>query len=483
MVSDYLGLLNIEGAERLYSGEKSGRAIWLLGMIACLALPCYLAVKLLIPLSDPYMAAPQAELIKQVPFWSWIAALPLPIPQTSEAAILTCSAIALVLIICYTLALVISRWVGVSRVSVAVVGGGALLLLLSSLIALPNVANTDLFLYAAQGRVFTVYHANPLTVAPATFIGDPLLKYTYADWTYVPSLYGPAWTAMSIIMTAVAGDGVVANLFAFRLLLLALNLGNAALIWKILGRLNPDYRLTGLVFYCWNPIVVLVGLGHVDPMIVFFLLGGVYLYLLGHKWVALVAIAVASTTKFVTAPLLVMYLFLVSPRKVPVIALFVSGLVGGIVLLLLPDNLFTLRRMVFVPAFGLAILWAIWQAQGRVEKMLRGWAVVMVAFTLLFMPIDRTWYLITLLGAVSLVSTRKITVLALVLSASALLIYLLVEVAGPFVWLPTEVSVVIWYAPACLLLLWMSVPYIKELIVARPSILHWGKGILATTKM
>lgn len=476
----HVRLLTLEGVRRLHSGEERAKATLVLGILVCLALPCYLIVSLLIPLTKPYLEAPSAALIEQWSLWSSLAALPLPLPETAGAAIAISVAIVVVLMACYVLALLVSRGAPVNRRNVTVVVGGALILFLTSIIALPNLNNTDLYLYMLHARVFNEYGANPLTVAPATFIDDPLLVFAYVDGTYIPSLYGPAWTLLSVIAGSIAGDGVVANLFAFRLLLLILNLGNALLIWMILGRVNPGYRLTGLIFYCWNPIVVLKGFGHVDPMIVLFLLAGLYLYIVGQKWIAVPALAIASITKFITAPLLVIYLFFISKRKIPILALIGCGVVGGAMLLLLPENLFTLRRMLALPLFGIVLLWAIQQAHDSVEKLLISWGVVMLSFSILFMPVDRIWYLITLIGVISLISSRPIAVMAVALSALGLLNHMFGEVIGPIAPIPVELSALIWYVPSSLLVLWMGRAYFRDLIMAGPTILQWGKSMLVT---
>jgi hypothetical protein len=153
------------------------------------------------------------------------------------------------------------------------------------------------------------------------------------------------------------------------------------------------------------------------------------------------------------------------------------------VLLLLPDGVFTLRRLIMLPVFGLVVLWAVRQAPGSVEKMLRTWAVVMVAFALLLMPVDRVWYLIPLIGVLSLVRMGNVVVMGLILSTLALLIHMMGEVVGPIGGLPVIVRATIWYVPSGLALLWMGRTHIRELLVNRTSILQWGRSMHATTTL
>ena len=90
-----------------------------------------------------------------------------------------------------------------------------------------------------------------------------------AGWTHTTTHYGPAWTYLSTGWSYVAGDDIAVNVIVFRVFLFAACLANAVLIWKLLGRVDPSYRLPGLIFYAWNPIVVLKGMGRVETVMLF----------------------------------------------------------------------------------------------------------------------------------------------------------------------------------------------------------------------
>jgi cellulose synthase (UDP-forming) len=424
--------------------------------LAGLSLLCYQLAGFLIPLSEEYLAAgPSSELIDRFPLWSAIASLPLPHPESALLLFALVTAVVLVSVACYGVALWVSRRVEPSRGSFAMVAGCMALFCLASALAMPHV-DTDVYLYALYARVFNVYQANPFLVPPAAFAGDPNLAYAYLPWTYTPSLYGPVWTSLSVLIGKLAGDDIVANLLAFRFVLLGFNLANAALIWKILGRLNPAYRLTGTILYAWNPVVVLQGQWHVEPMILFCLLLSVYAYTLAHRGAGLFALALSSLTKLVTAPLLAVNLFLMARGRSLWLAFGSALLVGAASLLLLPGDLLTPRRLLFIPVFAGALLWLARRKEGGIRQMLQAWGIVMLTFGLLLAPAHRAWYLVVVIGVVSLAGSRGFALVVIALTFSQLLLQMLAEAAAYYGYLPVELQAAIWWAPALAVLAWIS---------------------------
>ncbi len=81
------------------------------------------------------------------------------------------------------------------------------------------------------------------------------------------------WTVC--ILTA-----IVANiLVGFRLLGLVAYMANAVLIWIILAKLKPEMRISGMLLFAWNPLVLLVGVSEMQyemVVITFLLLGALF---------------------------------------------------------------------------------------------------------------------------------------------------------------------------------------------------------------
>jgi alpha-1,6-mannosyltransferase len=148
---------------------------------------------------------------------------------------------------------------------------GPLLLLTLALATVPlffvGLFSDDLFLYHAYGRTIETYGANPLLYAPAEFPADPLLPLVY--WRDLPSAYGPVWLLLSAPVSRLAGTDPTAAVLAFRGLALVLHLATAAALWVVLRRVAPREAAAGLVFYAWNPLVLVevVANAHNDVLV------------------------------------------------------------------------------------------------------------------------------------------------------------------------------------------------------------------------
>ncbi|MDQ1373384.1 MAG: alpha,6-mannosyltransferase, partial [Actinomycetota bacterium] len=82
--------------------------------------------------------------------------------------------------------------------------GTTLLLLVA--VAVPPQSSKDLWSYASYGRSVSTYHESPYTHTPRDHPQDPINRRVSRGWIGVSSVYGPAFTAVSAIGTAAAGD-------------------------------------------------------------------------------------------------------------------------------------------------------------------------------------------------------------------------------------------------------------------------------------
>jgi alpha-1,6-mannosyltransferase len=189
-----------------------------------------------------------------------------------------------------------------------------------TLLLLPSLPSDDVFSYTLYGRISAVHHANPLVATPADFPDDPFLSLVF--WRDVRSVYGPVWLLVSsgiALLAQALGGGLVVYVALFKLLGLAAHLGNALLIWAILGRLapgRPDRQLFGTLLYAWNPLCLLefCASAHNDALMLLLLLLGVYLLVRGWETAALVALGLSIATKYVPLVLLPFYLVYVGYR-------------------------------------------------------------------------------------------------------------------------------------------------------------------------
>ncbi len=176
------------------------------------------------------------------------------------------------------------------------------------------ITAVDVFDYASQIRVLTIYHANPLTIAPASFPHDPFLPFN--PWLYQPSSYAPLWIVLSALVSLPAGNNFFAAVLAQKLLAIVACLGCMGLVWLLARRLCPERRWQAFVFWAWNPLVLFEtgANGHNDAVMVVFMLAGL-LALISTRWYwqalalpLLVASALIKWTSALLLPLALIYL-------------------------------------------------------------------------------------------------------------------------------------------------------------------------------
>jgi len=176
----------------------------------------------------------------------------------------------------------------------------------------PPILAKDLFNYASYGRALAVYGKNPYVAAPSMFRSEPMLQYI--SWRNTPSVYGPLFNYISAALGVSAGKSAVTNTIAFKLLAFSFYAGSLFVINDLARRLTPDRRSFVLLAAAWNPLVIihLVGGGHNDTIMIFFVVAGFLLYRKGYPVLAIGSVVLAgmikTTALFVLAPMLVLFL-------------------------------------------------------------------------------------------------------------------------------------------------------------------------------
>jgi hypothetical protein len=201
------------------------------------------------------------------------------------------------------------------RAAWLIVLGGTLAFSTALLFLYPFDA-ADIFDNVMHGRILGVYGANPFRDVAKQFASDPF--YPYVAWQRTPSAYGPIWESLAGGVTRLVGDGIIANVLAFKALgglFLALSIG---LVAVILGRMAPERALAGVVLLAWNPVVLYetIGNGHNDLAMAVWLLAAVLAILSRRYTLAVLALLVGALVKFI--PLLLIPLAgLIALRDLP----------------------------------------------------------------------------------------------------------------------------------------------------------------------
>ncbi len=181
--------------------------------------------------------------------------------------------------------------------------------LLGSIALLPYPPiNTDVFYYAASGRIAAIGE-NPYLTAPIAIPNEPFAAFN--DWGRITTPYGPVWTNLSRAVYAVSGDDPVRAVIGFKILTGCAALGLALVTCLLARRLtgNQAVALAAGVVVGWQPTLLLesAGTAHLDAVMMLLAVGGLAVIAAsrtGGFRAGLVLLAASALVKPVTIPLL-----------------------------------------------------------------------------------------------------------------------------------------------------------------------------------
>jgi hypothetical protein len=370
---------------------------------------------------------------------------------------------ALVAILLYAAAVCFARRAA-GRAAVVLVLAGTLL---GSLILLPinPVGAQDVYHNIADARTLWVYGDNPLVLPPNGHADDPFYPHVPA-WLDYPSAYGPVWYLLAGTPLPLTGAGVWPNVVGQKLLTAAILLAVTGLVMLLAARLHPGSAPAAGVLVGWNPLLQFetAGNAHNDIVMVGFTVAALYA-VSRRRWLAvfpLLALAIATKHVMVLlGPVVLVWLLRQSavPRSVVVRSLVLGAIIGGVCyapfLVGGVDTVAALRREasnttssigavlgtlldstermqliilpLFLAGYGL-VLWHIPRnADPRALVQASFWAVflLLVLAKWWFWP----WYVLWLVPLGALLPGSRLAHVAMVFSATALLLYV------PYYWL------------------------------------------------
>ncbi len=129
-----------------------------------------------------------------------------------------------------------------------------------TLFALPSLLSSDVYSYAANGRITAIEHASPYVQPPSAF---PDVVLAVGDWRDAVSVYGPFWERIDAALAALMpGADVLGVVVGYRLLALVALAASSVLVWWLVGHCfdEADRRraqVSALLLWTWNPLLLL----------------------------------------------------------------------------------------------------------------------------------------------------------------------------------------------------------------------------------
>jgi alpha-1,6-mannosyltransferase len=187
--------------------------------------------------------------------------------------------------------------------------------------------STDIWSYAAYGRMVSHYGASPYRHVPVEYSNDRAIRRVKPMWQNTASVYGPVWNGISAGVVSVTGTARLPTRMWFQALA-ALSVFLAALLIARRTRAPAAVALIGL-----NPLVIygIVNGGHNDALVGLALLAGVILATRERFVLATLVIALGALIKLVALLGLVGLVVWIWRKRGPRPAAVSAGVAGGVV--------------------------------------------------------------------------------------------------------------------------------------------------------
>lgn len=224
----------------------------------------------------------------------------------------------------FAVALGVGRWRRALRMPTVLVVTAALLVV--GVARWPR-DSTDIWSYAAYGRMVSVYGASPYRHVPVEFSNDRAIRRVKPMWQNTSSVYGPLWNGISAGVVSITHTGSQSTRMWFQSLA-ALSVFLAVLLIARRTRSPAAVALIGL-----NPLIIydVVNGGHNDALVGLALLVGVLLASRERFALAALAIALGALVKLVALLGLVALIVWILRKRGVRPAAIATGVGGGVV--------------------------------------------------------------------------------------------------------------------------------------------------------
>ncbi|GAB3397892.1 hypothetical protein GCM10027568_34170 [Humibacter soli] len=164
----------------------------------------------------------------------------------------------------------------------------------------------DAYSYLSHGYLAAT-GSNPYVDPSSSVAGTPYgIQMLAQGWQAVhpQTPYGPVWTAFEWLAYVLSGGNLYVGILLVKLPVFLAVLGTTWLIWSFLARTNRDRALRGALLYLANPLILieLVGEGHNDGVMAFFVVLAVFAVARRWAFLAVAAVIFAALVKLNALP-------------------------------------------------------------------------------------------------------------------------------------------------------------------------------------
>ncbi|MGH2555258.1 MAG: hypothetical protein ACRDHO_06035 [Actinomycetota bacterium] len=165
--------------------------------------------------------APDSPLVPRLPVgvglpgWTTTGARWIGLDRLSRTGLTLISIALLGAILAAFVLVIIEAWRGRVRTAIVMAAAGASLALS---VAGPLVLSRDVYSYAAYGRIYAIYHANPYVTPPSSFRSDPFVAVASPAWIDTRAVYGPAFVLTGAGLARAWAGSPAATILAFKML-------------------------------------------------------------------------------------------------------------------------------------------------------------------------------------------------------------------------------------------------------------------------
>ena len=181
----------------------------------------------------------------------------------------------------------------------------ALLAGILSIISYPFLSH-DFFNYLFDAKILTFYHQNPYLHKALDFPTDSWLRFMH--WTIRTYPYGPTFLPITVVPSFLAFGKFFLNVLFFKVMFAGFYFLSVYYLNKI------DKKM--VLFFATQPLIIIEGLinSHNDIIAVSFGIIGIYYLLNKSLKKSSVALLISSGIKYMTAPLLILFILNVYKR-------------------------------------------------------------------------------------------------------------------------------------------------------------------------